>query len=667
MINLFYLYILFPLMMIFLELGSHFALFGFSGGSYISSQIIIAIAAGSLIALLGSFLKKKLQKGFIVLMLLAAGIIFGFVMIYYSIFQSFFMWKTVGLAGDVTHFWREALTGMKKGWYMIAIAFAPLSAYLIIFRRRNYKAGLKSRLILSGIILLTSGYSIYSIYKTDLKLFRNFQNSPANYYYQYGIIASNSTDIYQVVSHYKAGSDNEIIVDPSLLGKTDITMSETKVILKNILEMDERAMIAAAPNSTIADMHRYFTSRPASNQNDYTGIFEGKNIIFLTLEGFSYKCISQELTPTLYMMANEGFQFTNFYDTVWGGSTATGEYTNMTGNFYYSASCLPDSSETFTYSALGTLFRNDGYSTYAYHNGYYNYYDRNLSHPNFGYDVYKGINGGLILSEYSWPNSDYLMAVATVDEYINSEKPFHAYYMTISGHTYYTYIGNTMASKHRRQVEGHGYSEGVEPYIATEIEVEDMLTYLIERLEAAGKLDDTVFAMCCDHYPYGLDDEPLSELYGLPISGIRGNFELYHNAFILWSSSMEETVIVDKPCSSIDIVPTLANLFGLEYDSRFIMGTDILSDSENIAIINTSTNTGGMWNWKTAQGTYYTYTEKFVKSDTCTLEDDQIDFYVRSINRTLDEMKKYSYAILDENYYSYVFKKDGTPRYPLNE
>ena len=122
--NIFYLYILFPLMMIFMELGSHFSLFGFSSGSYILSQIIIAVGVGSLIALIGSFFKKKAQKAVIIVILLLMAILFGVSTIYYSIFQSFFMWKTIGLAGDVTHFWREALTGMKNGWYMIVIAIA---------------------------------------------------------------------------------------------------------------------------------------------------------------------------------------------------------------------------------------------------------------------------------------------------------------------------------------------------------------------------------------------------------------------------------------------------------------------------------------------------------------------------------------------------------------
>ena len=74
-----------------------------------------------------------------------------------------------------------------------------------------------------------------------------------------------------------------------------------------------------------------------------------------------------------------------------------------------------------------------------------------------------------------------------------------------------------------------------------------------------------------------------------------------------------------------------------------------------------------MWNWKTPQGTYYTYTGEFKKSAACTLSDDQIDYYVKSKNKMLDDMKTYSYAILDENYYSYVFNKNGTPKYPSSE
>ena len=130
---------------------------------------------------------------------------------------------------------------------------------------------------------------------------------------------------------------------------------------------------------------------------------------------------------------------------------------------------------------------------------------------------------------------------------------------------------------------------------------------------------------------------------------------------------MEEPVVVDKPCCSIDILPTIANLFGCSFDSRFIMGTDIFSSLEGLAIINTHDSRGGFWNWRTPQGTYYSVSNRFEKSDTCTLADDQIQNYVTSINSKLENMKTYSYMILEKNYYSNVFNRDGTARFPAQE
>ena len=424
-------------------------------------------------------------------------------------------------------------------------------------------------------------------------------------------------------------------------------------------------MIENTSNATIKSMHQYFQSKEATELNEYTGMFEGKNLIFLTLEGFSDKVIDPELTPTLYKMATEGFIFENFYNPLWGGSTASGEYCNMTGNFYSNASCIAKSANTLTYSAMGNLFMNSGYTTFAYHNHTYDYYSRDLAHPNFGYPTYKGIGNGLVLDYYCWPNSDYEMMKSSINDYINADEPFHVYYMTVSGHMNYTYIGNSMASYHRSEVENLPYSNEVKPYIATQLEVEKALTYLVEKLDEAGKLDDTVFAMCADHYPYGMTDAGLAELYNLDINNIRDNLELYKNSFILYCSSMENPIEVQQYCGPYDIVPTLANLFGIEFDSRFITGSDILSNGEHIAIINTMTSTGGNYNWKTEQGTYYSASKSFVKSDNCTLNDDEIEDYVQKINGKLNLSRKYSLAILDYDYYSYVFNKDGSAKYPL--
>ncbi|MBR0137275.1 MAG: LTA synthase family protein, partial [Erysipelotrichaceae bacterium] len=451
---------------------------------------------------------------------------------------------------------------------------------------------------------------------------------------------------------------NRMIVE----GHLDGGNSGRTVYTYNTLNIDWDKLIAEAPNATIRDMHKYFASVPASNKNDYTGMFEGKNLIFLTLEGFSYKALSPEKTPMLWRMYTEGFYFTNFYDSLWGGSTATGEYCNMTGNMYTTANCLAKSEGKLNYSAFGNLFKSAGYTTLAYHNHTYTYYSRDVSHPAYGYK-YKAIGNGLKLAHSYWPNSDYEMAVATAPEFVNLEEPFHVYYMTVSGHANYNWGGNAMCRKHKDEVMDL-YSkydtDGAVAYIAGELEVEYMIQHLVQQLEAAGKLEDTVFAMCCDHYPYALTDEEAADLYKLSERGIRGNLELYHNAFILWCSSMEEPVVIDKPCSALDMVPTIANLFGLDYESKVITGTDILSDNEIICIINTSSV---FWNWRTEQGTYYNGSGTFTPSPTCTMTKAEINDYVNKINNKLKAMRKYSMDILNYDYYKYVFNKDFTPKY----
>ena len=109
-------------------------------------------------------------------------------------------------------------------------------------------------------------------------------------------------------------------------------------------------------------------------------------------------------------MSNEGFVFENYYNSLWGGSTASGEYSNVTGNFYNAANCLRKSGSTKQPFVLGNQMKKIGYKTYAYHNNTYTYYTRNLSHPNFGYS-YKGIGNGLTGLKSCWPRSDYEMAV----------------------------------------------------------------------------------------------------------------------------------------------------------------------------------------------------------------------------------------------------------------
>ena len=173
------------------------------------------------------------------------------------------------------------------------------------------------------------------------------------------------------------------------------------------------------------------------------------------------------------------------------------------------------------------------------------------------------------------------MMQVTLPEYI-TEQTFHTYYMTVSGHMEYTFIGNSMAAKNKEYVKDLPYSEDCKAYIAANKELDLALEYLLAELDKAGVLDKTVIAMSADHYPYGLTQEEINELAG---HEVEENFELYKNNFILWNSKIKEPIVIDKYSSSLDIMPTLYNLFGIDYDSRLFMGQDILSDAPALVMM----------------------------------------------------------------------------------
>ena len=263
----------------------------------------------------------------------------------------------------------------------------------------------------------------------------------------------------------------------------------------NVLDIDFGALAEAETDKTIQDMHQYFASLIPSEKNEYTGMFEGKNLILLTAEGFSPYAIDKELTPTLYRLTHEGFVFSNFYQPDWTMSTTGGEFSVTTGLIpnWVSGERAPSVSASRAMPlTLAHLFANQGYSVPAWHNHTYTYYGRDQYLGNFGYD-YKGIGNGLEMtqsvSKKWWPESDLEMMQETVDsyidDYVNNGRLFHAYYMTVSGHGKYTWTANDMSAKHRTEVEARypGLSEISQAYLACNMELDLALEYLVDKLE----------------------------------------------------------------------------------------------------------------------------------------------------------------------------------------
>jgi len=360
----------------------------------------------------------------------------------------------------------------------------------------------------------------------------------------------------------------------------------------------------------------------------------------ITAEGFSPYAVDEVVTPTLYKLTHEGFVFNNFYTALWQTSTSDGEYVACTGLIPVGTRSMYHARNNLLPFSLGNQFNQLGVESKAYHNHTYTYYERNETHPNMGY-IFKANGNGLVLEHPDvWPESDLEMINATVDEYINEDQ-FHVYYLTVSGHMNYTFVGNQMANWNKAAVKDLPYSSDCKAYIACQKELDKALEQLIKDLEEAGVADKTVIALSADHYPYGWEKKNIDEIAGHIVDP---DFEIYKNHFILWSAGMKENIVVDKPCSSLDILPTLSNLFGIEYDSRLLMGQDIFSDSDPLVILsNRSFITDKvMYNTETGEA------EKLTKEELP-------ENYIETLNKIIKNKFSVSQSIAKQDYYRYVF------------
>lgn len=626
---------------------------------------LFAGATAMLIELTTSFLRGKVRHITAALMLFMVTLFFASQLIYFKIFKTFYSVYSAANGAQVTEFIQDILEAVWQNGIWLILLFLPLAALLfftpwgedvgdsVSWKERGFTALLAALLFGAALFGINTGdrevNSAWDLY------YRN--NYPVASVNRLGLITSMRLDLKRTLNGFEAPPPEAELLEPSLpettepsgsdpLNSSDTTSAAEAASLypKNVMAIDYEKIIAETKDEKLKNMHTYFSRRQATRQNEYTGKFKGYNLILITAEGFSHYAVDKEVTPTLYKMSQEGFHFTDFYNPIWGVSTSDGEYVATTGlipkNGVWSLYKSGSISMPF---AMGNQFRHLDYKTMAYHNHTYDYYRRDVSHPNLGYN-YKGLGNGLKVRP-TWPESDLEMMEVTIDEYI-ADQPFHTYYMTVSGHMDYEYSGNFMASKNRDLVADLPYLEAGKAYMATQIELDRALEHLLKRLEEEGIADKTLIAISADHYPYGLKKKEIDDLAG---HTVEDNFELYKSSFILYAKGMKPETI-QRPVSSLDIIPTISNLMGLEYDSRLLMGVDIFSDTPPLVIFENHSFISDV-------GRYNSITREFTLNKGVTMTEAQIEAYRKKTLAEIDRQFYYSGKILDTDYYSLVIQR----------
>ena len=560
----------------------------FTKSGFLHIGIFNAFALGLILGAICGLFKEKLS--FILEAVFLEIVTIAFLVEYftYNSYRVFMSLSDIKAgAGDVVTGFGGVVIGLiLRGIPIILLYHVPIA--LLIWRRKDlrfrkpYNFRLAGFQAVLGIALLLIGTLLGSIggsegnYSWDVQTKGLIYAAGKDLRGGYEVDLSEALDESEVV---RASRGTGSSTGPSFYGLNKLNVN-----------MDE---LIENSGGNIKTIHQYVAQQKPSPKNEYTGLFEGKNLIFISAEAFSEELISEELTPTLYRMATKGINFTDYYQPAWGGSTSTGEFSNIMG-------IIPMDGVNSMLDTIGkdnsiTIFsklRDLGYFSECYHNGLYDYYNRDKTHKGLGFDAYIAKGSGMedhLLNV--WPDSDLEMMKYTMTRYMDHQ-PFCTYYMSISGHTNYAWTANAMAKKNRDAVQELPYSEQVKGYFACNLELEYAMEYAIKTLEEAGIANDTVIVLGSDHYPYGLeksaawgtDKDYLQELYGYAYQNPK---ERDHSRLLLWSGcleELEEPIVIDTPTYSLDILPTLCNLFGVEYDSRLLVGRDVFSDEEPLVL-----------------------------------------------------------------------------------
>lgn len=621
------------IVLIFFE--AMFALISFDiySKSEVLSILIYSLFSSFIMTILMTVGSEKTNKIFSYIIYFVLCFWFALEAIFKSFLQTFFSLDCFKLSDQAMGFAGETIKVIVGNIHYLILFFLPFILLIIFKKKIDLNIKENKKYLYSYIILIPLSFLSYRLYINSTKdnkdislydLYYNTNNIPLSIQ-KMGVLSSTGLDIYRNIF----GFEDKVI---EVNYEEENNDEDLFVYEKNNLDLD------LSSNKLNKDIKEYIDNNPGTSKNKYTGMFENKNLIFVVAESFSEIGIDKDRTPTLYKLTNNGFIFDNFYVPYYL-STIGGEFQSLTGLYpnYSTLTKWKSGKNSFPYG-LATTFKEKGYNTYAYHahDGYFQ--NRYKYLKALGFDNFKACNMGLNINCNMWPESDIEMIKATTNDYINSDKPFMTYYMTVSGHLDYTKEGNSIVSKNWDLVKNLDYSDKAKSYLATQIELDRAMESLLKELENKGILEDTVIVLLADHYPYGLSLEEINELSSYKRDEL---FEINHNALIIYNSSMKN-ISITKVGMPIDVLPTIYNLFDIKYDSRLFAGSDLLSNNEGMVILDNLS-------WITDKGKYNSLNGKYsgdIDSD-----------YINNINNIIQNKIIFSRNMITYDGYRYIKEK----------
>ena len=480
--------------------------------------------------------------------------------VYYSMTDTFFDFSLVLLAGEGSSYIKDALLTCNIWVYVLS----ALTLIVFIFAYKNYpnneRNNYKSLIITLIVFIILHTLTPFLLGKKNDELTWSTWKNPRNIYISF--------------------NDNNKSMRISGLYEYSIRNFYITFIKPKKTDNEEELTF-------LEDVYKTEVERKTDS---YTGLLKDKNLIILQLEGVDEWLLNENDTPNLYKLMNNSINFTNHYSYYnGGGSTFNSEFAVNTGfitPLSYTQNAYSFSKNDFPYT-LAKLFKSLGYSVNAFHMNTSEFYSRGTNYKNWGYDNYYGL-----VDMYDYKNKEYELDREMIlnEDFSNKmfeNEKFVDYIITYSSHLpFSTSSGVCKKLVTLDALETLSVEELPKDYVLPTLTEEEcarrqvketdyMVELLLQKLEDNELMDNTAIVVFTDHYLYTLSDQTILDKYKDTSNNL-----INHTPFYIYNNGETKKTIKDVT-SQLNILPTILNLFDIEYNPNYYIAENALSNDYN--------------------------------------------------------------------------------------
>jgi len=386
----------------------------------------------------------------------------------------------------------------------------------------------------------------------------------------------------------------------------------------------------------------YFADKQKSKPDvsKWEGIAKDRNIIILQCEALQSipieKSINgEEITPFLNNLIKDSAYFTNMYHQVAGGNTVDAEF--MMNNSLYP---IKSGAVYFRYSnneyfSLPYYLNNKDYNCYAAHAYKPSFWNRLSFYPNEGFNNFFSMNDYELDEKVGWALSDESFFRQNLDM-IDKKNPYYLFNVTLSNH--HPYDG----FMHFDNINIEGYENTqLGNFIRGSRYTDACIKKLFDDLKSRGLYDNSIIIIYGDHSALFRDQkDDVSRFMDFEYNEFEWK-KIQQDPFIIHVANSELKTRVDNVCGQIDMLPTLANLMGI--DMPYTLGKDMLNLPNNYGY-------AVLRNGSVITDDFMYLTDFDICYDMKTGNEIDKSLYTKQIDKLLDDLK-ISDIIIGKNYF----------------